>query len=61
MAKKAVSDDGRRWVSGRMPSADYFAKVYEAEKKEARKDVNRLLARGVRNVTRRGQGHTASG
>ncbi len=46
--EKVVNDDAKRWTAGRLPSAEYFAKVYAEERASARREVTRALKLGRR-------------
>jgi hypothetical protein len=50
-----ANDAGRRWVLGKLPSSEYFARVYEEERAKAREDVRKELLRRSAQGSRRRQ------
>ncbi len=42
---KVFGDEARRWVRGRLPTADYYAKVYAEERKRAEGQVDAAVRR----------------
>lgn len=46
---KVINDDAKLWVGGKLPTAEYYAKMYARERELARKQVEReLLQRRAR-------------
>lgn len=41
---KVLNEDAQRWVGGQLPTAEYYAKVYEEERKRARDQVAHTLS-----------------
>lgn len=46
-----MSEDARQWVGGKLPTAEYYAKVYAQERQLAEQQVERALS--VRRSARR--------
>ncbi len=49
--RQAASDE-RRWITGALPSKEYFEKVYREERERAKQDVAHALQQGRRRPAR---------